>query len=72
MCRFLEELLATKVMIPAMDYVSTPVSDKMISYVIILASQDFLNKIVILIFDKESVRDCHHKIIAVFIIFMAP
>jgi hypothetical protein len=36
---FLEELFPTKIMIPTMDFVATP---------------DFLNMIVILIFDKES------------------
>ena len=60
---FLEELFASKVMIPTMNYVSTPVSEFNTSagyHFTHLPSflQDFLNKILILIFDKESVSNC--------------
>ena len=60
---FLEELFSAKIMIPAMEHVSTPVSDNdllnnchwLFSLSFHLAFKDFLNKVLILVFDKDSV-----------------
>ena len=61
---FLEELFSAKIMIPAMEHVSTPVRDNDLLIIIIvtvcslsfhLTLKDFLNKVLILVFDKDSV-----------------
>lgn len=60
---FLEELFSAKIMIPAMEHVSTPVRDNDLLIIIVtvcslsfhLTLKDFLNKVLILVFDKDSV-----------------